>query len=296
MVARVARVEAVVCDSAHEAAWLERNLLRAHLPPWNRSPSGGQEKEVWIRLSESARASGLRSVHRPSAPASARRRVRPLPGRTAGAPGGPDCPGCCRSAYAGGELSGTRHEMARALGVTGAERDELVADGGGGPRPRPGRGRAGARAPVRPPRRGGGRARVRVRGPAATGDRGTGLGNGRAEGHQAAPDDVDVCGWADGTLVRFRSGRAAVGLVRRAAATPRPPAAPGRHPARVDRIRPAQRRTRGPAGRLRRAPAAPSRKIKFIRMNERVVPDPVTGSRPRAQRKGCFADRLAFTL
>ena len=54
MVARIARVEAVICDSAHEAAWLERNLLRRHKPPWNRSPSGGQEAEVWIRLSASA--------------------------------------------------------------------------------------------------------------------------------------------------------------------------------------------------------------------------------------------------
>ena len=42
MVARVARVEAVTCDSVHEAAWLERNLLEASLPPWNRTP-GGQE-------------------------------------------------------------------------------------------------------------------------------------------------------------------------------------------------------------------------------------------------------------
>jgi hypothetical protein len=32
MVARAARVEAVVCGSAHEAARLERNLLRAALP------------------------------------------------------------------------------------------------------------------------------------------------------------------------------------------------------------------------------------------------------------------------
>jgi excinuclease ABC subunit C len=66
MVARIARVEAVVCDSAHEAAWLERNLLQTRLPPWNRSPSGGQEKEVWIRLSDSARAPGLRIAHQPS--------------------------------------------------------------------------------------------------------------------------------------------------------------------------------------------------------------------------------------
>ena len=37
MVARVARIEAVACDSAHEAAWLERNLLETSLPRWNRS-------------------------------------------------------------------------------------------------------------------------------------------------------------------------------------------------------------------------------------------------------------------
>jgi len=65
MVARIARVEAVVCDSAHEAAWLERNLLRRRLPPWNRSP-GGQESEVWIRLSVSPRTPGLTVVHRPA--------------------------------------------------------------------------------------------------------------------------------------------------------------------------------------------------------------------------------------
>ena len=65
MVARIARVEAVVCDSAHEAAWLERNLLERRLPPWNRSP-GGQEAEVWIRLSASPRAPGLTVVRQPA--------------------------------------------------------------------------------------------------------------------------------------------------------------------------------------------------------------------------------------
>jgi excinuclease UvrABC nuclease subunit len=65
MVARIARVEAVVCDSAHEAAWLERNLLRRYLPPWNRVP-GGPEAEVWIRLSASPHAPGLTVVRRPS--------------------------------------------------------------------------------------------------------------------------------------------------------------------------------------------------------------------------------------
>jgi excinuclease ABC subunit C len=50
MVAQVARVEAVACASVHEAAWLERNLLQASMPRWNRTP-GGQENQVYIRLS-----------------------------------------------------------------------------------------------------------------------------------------------------------------------------------------------------------------------------------------------------
>jgi excinuclease ABC subunit C len=65
MVARIVRVEAVPCASAHEAAWLERNLLERSKPPWNRSPRGGQEAEVWIRLSASADAPGVRVARRP---------------------------------------------------------------------------------------------------------------------------------------------------------------------------------------------------------------------------------------
>jgi hypothetical protein len=142
MVARVATVEAVVCDSAHEAAWLERNLLQAQLPPWNRSPTGGQEKEVWIRLRESARAPGLQIVHRPSP------RAREFGPYLGGLQVRRAVSGLSRVlplAYAGGELSGTRHEMARALQKV-----------------------------TRP-----------------------------------APDDFDVCGWADGVLIRFtvRAGR-----------------------------------------------------------------------------------------
>ncbi|MCW2577958.1 MAG: Excinuclease subunit domain protein, partial [Modestobacter sp.] len=34
MMLRVARIEALVCDSAHEAVWAERNLLERSLPPW----------------------------------------------------------------------------------------------------------------------------------------------------------------------------------------------------------------------------------------------------------------------
>jgi excinuclease ABC subunit C len=60
MVRRVARVEALVCDSAHESAWLERNLLERRLPAWNRTP-GGQEVPVWVRLD----GGGVSVVHDP---------------------------------------------------------------------------------------------------------------------------------------------------------------------------------------------------------------------------------------
>jgi excinuclease ABC subunit C len=59
MVAQIDRVEAVVCDSEHEAAWLERNLLERSKPRWNRT-AGGQETPVFIRLERSA---GLRLAY-----------------------------------------------------------------------------------------------------------------------------------------------------------------------------------------------------------------------------------------
>jgi excinuclease ABC subunit C len=62
MVARVARIEALVCDSAHEAAWAERNLLERSLPPWNRI-AGGLEVPVGIRLDPCPRAPRLDVVH-----------------------------------------------------------------------------------------------------------------------------------------------------------------------------------------------------------------------------------------
>ena len=63
MVARVARIEAVSCDSPHEAAWLERNLLETSLPDWNRT-AGGQENVVYIRLDERPSAPALTVVRR----------------------------------------------------------------------------------------------------------------------------------------------------------------------------------------------------------------------------------------
>src|SRR5258708_27354280 len=58
MVPAIARVEAVACASAHEAAWLERNLLEARMPPWNRAV-GGQEAQGFIWMSTGRVRPGL---------------------------------------------------------------------------------------------------------------------------------------------------------------------------------------------------------------------------------------------
>ncbi len=62
MVRAVAAIEAVPCDSVHEAGWLERNLLETALPRWNRT-RGGQESPVRIRMDLSASAPGLSTLH-----------------------------------------------------------------------------------------------------------------------------------------------------------------------------------------------------------------------------------------
>jgi excinuclease ABC subunit C len=124
MVARVTRIEAVTCDSPHEAALLERNLLEASLPPWNRTP-GGQENLVYIRMDKEPRAPGLTVDHlrRPAANVqyfgpylgglrarqaiAALRRILPL-------------------CYTGTRLRGAQLDIARARGFAGADRAELI--------------------------------------------------------------------------------------------------------------------------------------------------------------------------
>jgi excinuclease ABC subunit C len=134
MVARVAGVEAVSCDSVHEAAWLERNLLEASLPPWNRTP-GGQETAVYIRMDAGPVHPGL-SIARQVQPAGQVRyfgpylgglkarqaiaglhRIRPLC-HTADRLGG----------VAGSGLAerGAERDLARARGVGGGDRTALA--------------------------------------------------------------------------------------------------------------------------------------------------------------------------
>jgi excinuclease ABC subunit C len=124
MVAQVALIEAVACDSAHEAAWLERNLLEARRPRWNRA-IGGQEVPVFIKLNCGPRAPGLTLVHETHLSEGSRyfgpylggnkvrlavsglRRMLPV-------------------AYASEVLTGSGRDMARVLGVDPRDREALL--------------------------------------------------------------------------------------------------------------------------------------------------------------------------
>ncbi len=125
MVASVERVEALVCDSVHEAAWLERNVLEASMPRWNRT-AGGQEVPVCIRMDAGPRSPGLRVVHSDRCAddvdtfgpylggwqvrlaVAALHRVLPL-------------------AYAGTGLRGAEVDMARLRGIDATDRERLAA-------------------------------------------------------------------------------------------------------------------------------------------------------------------------
>lgn len=121
MVSRIARVEALVCASTHEAAWLERNLLEARMPRWNRTP-GGQEVPVFLQIDAGPARPGVRLLHRPAPgpvfgpylggtrarlAVAALHRLYPLP-------------------YAGTNLSGAERDMAARAGVTGGDRAALA--------------------------------------------------------------------------------------------------------------------------------------------------------------------------
>lgn len=66
MVARISRVEALVCASVHEACWLERNLHARSLPRWNRA-AAGQEVPHYVRVDPSQTTPAVSAVHRPDA-------------------------------------------------------------------------------------------------------------------------------------------------------------------------------------------------------------------------------------
>jgi excinuclease ABC subunit C len=124
MVARIARIEAVCCDSVHEAAWLERNLLETALPPWNRTP-GGQESAVYIRMDTGPVHPGLCVVYQTD-PADQARYFGPYLGslrvRQAVTALNRLCPLSC----SGTRLAGAERELARVRQVAGDDRTALA--------------------------------------------------------------------------------------------------------------------------------------------------------------------------
>jgi excinuclease ABC subunit C len=124
MVPRIARVQALACDSEHEAAWLERNLLERELPRWNRSP-GGQEVPVYIRLDLRPRSAGLKVVHDPR-PSPAARYFGPYLGGLRVRRAVSALHRVMPVGYAADGLGGWNRDMARARGIGPSDRAALT--------------------------------------------------------------------------------------------------------------------------------------------------------------------------
>lgn len=128
MVAQVARVQAVACDSAHEAAWLERNLLTAALPPWNRT-RGGQEVPVCIVMDSRPASPRLSVAHLPAPelPAGRGQCFGPYLGGRRVRQAVKGLSRCMPLAYTADGLRGADLDIARARRVTQADRPDFVA-------------------------------------------------------------------------------------------------------------------------------------------------------------------------
>ena len=129
MVKRIARIEAVSCDSVHEAAWLERNLLETALPRWNRTP-GGQESAVYIRMSARPSAPGLSVVYR-AQPTSQERQTRyfgPYLGGLRVRQAAAALHRILPLSYSKARLTGAEREMARHRAVVSDDRGQLISE------------------------------------------------------------------------------------------------------------------------------------------------------------------------
>lgn len=209
MVARIARIEAVVCDSRHEAAWLERNLLEHAPTPWNRA-LGGQEVPVFIRLDARAGSPGITVVHDPlRASVAGVRHFGPYLGGNKVRRAVSALRRTFPVDYAAGCRTGFGEDMGRALGVDPADRALLFQ-------------RLGALLDRDPVAVGALRAELAHGRDTAAQDLAFERA-GRLHAELAAidwivaeqkvallePSDADIHGWAEGVLVRFemRAGR-----------------------------------------------------------------------------------------
>jgi excinuclease ABC subunit C len=123
MVARIVRIEAVSCDSAHEAVWLERNLLETSLPPWNRTR--GQESAVYIRLDAGPVEPGLSVAFR-AQPGDQTRYFGPYLGSLRVRHAVSALNRLLPLACTGARLGGAERDLARARGFADGDRTALI--------------------------------------------------------------------------------------------------------------------------------------------------------------------------
>lgn len=123
MVPRIVRVEVAACDSEHEAAWLERNLLERSMPPWNRA-LGGSESAFHLELSDSVASPRLRAVFRV---ADGCRGFGPYLGGTKARLAVAGMNRLYPLAYTGSRLTDAEREMAVKLNVAPGSRAAMVA-------------------------------------------------------------------------------------------------------------------------------------------------------------------------
>ncbi|MEU0558136.1 GIY-YIG nuclease family protein [Dactylosporangium sp. NPDC006015] len=125
MVTQIVRVEAVVCDSVHEAAWLERNLLERSKPRWNRI-RGGLEVPIYLRLDRRGGVPRLVVDYGPFTP-DVQDVFGPYLGGTKARLALNGLGRVLPLGYTGDRLTGSERDMARIRGVDAADRDTLVA-------------------------------------------------------------------------------------------------------------------------------------------------------------------------
>jgi excinuclease ABC subunit C len=124
MVAQIVGVEALACDSEHEAAWVERGLLEHRRPRWNRM-LGGLEVPVFIRLDPRSRAPRLDVVHQVE-PVQGARHFGPYLGGFKVRLAVSALQRAYPLTYAADGITGSRRDMARVRGVDSADRDAII--------------------------------------------------------------------------------------------------------------------------------------------------------------------------
>ncbi|QGN32953.1 GIY-YIG nuclease family protein [Microlunatus sp. Gsoil 973] len=123
MVPRIARIEAAVCVSAHEASWLERNLLEESRPRWNRV-IGGAEVPLMIILDQ--HPARLRLLHETGIPPDEELMFGPFLGGVKVRLLAAAIMRLHPMGYASDRLTGAERDLGRIRGVTAADRDRMI--------------------------------------------------------------------------------------------------------------------------------------------------------------------------